>query len=123
MTEHYIKAKYKVELSLSGDCILFQREDDRFMFTSLSAFPECVDWIEDKQFSRGLKSWDARTIDYPSWTSQAKDFVRRALAGELEPFWTCNKKVESKSENKCTCPYRNFTWAGGFIGCQCRKEK
>ena len=122
MIKHYIKAKYEVKLSASGDCVLFQREDDRFMFLSSTSSSVRRDHFI-KRFTKSTR-WDGQTVYSSYWTLDAKGFIQLALSGDLKPFWTCENETENKvaEENKCTCPYENFTWASGPIGCQCGKS-
>ena len=116
MTKHYIKAYYKI---ISIDCILFQREDDRFVLIPSTLRSRDKNWFLEC-FVESNTKWDKQTVNYSGWTSDTRDFIQLALSGNLKPFWTCEDKVENKvvEENKCTCPYENFTWTG--VGCQCK---
>jgi hypothetical protein len=127
----YIKAKYKVVLNpgASGKWILIQTDNDHFCFKK-----EGSDFSDIEHFS----FYPGKPINI--WSSSVRNFILDALNMKLTPFYTAEPiegqrpKVEcniEKSRNQgsipvCTCPYENYSFAAGFIGCRCgasQKEK
>jgi hypothetical protein len=113
---HYLKAKYEVSLYGSSKLshIMFQRDDDRFRF------------IKKEDVERNFNINSGFHDINSGWNADALQHVKDALAGKLTPIYEnklSSPKPLQETNTLCSCPYENYSIAGGFIGCTCGATK